>query len=214
MNTFPTSTPRAHRRAVQRHLWSRRIRALLASGMVLGVGATITLAAWNDSEYTTGSVTAGHFSLEGSVDGDEYRSSEPDSAHTLSFSPDAALYPGATDYALFRVRASEGSMGGSVQVLADEENAEGLGAYLTYGIREVDGTTCTFEAFEAGEVVVERGSGLTTDAQTTQDLAPDQEEAINYCLELILPEGTDNDAQGLSATPSWEFFATSTSSNE
>lgn len=211
MTTSSPFSRSARRRSAQRRLWSRRVRALLASGLVLGVGATITLAAWNDSEYTTGSVTAGQFNLEGSVDGNEYRSSEPDSAHTLSFSPDAALYPGATDYASFSVRAAEGSIGGTVQVLADEGNEEGLGAYLTYGIREVDGTACDFDAFEAGEVVVDRGSDLTTGADNVQDLAANQEEAITYCLELTLPEDADNDAQGQSATPSWEFFGTSAS---
>ena len=50
----------------------RKISAILAAGMVLGVGTTATLAAWNDSEYAQGSFAAGTFNLEGSTDGTTY----------------------------------------------------------------------------------------------------------------------------------------------
>ena len=39
---------------------SRMIRAILAGGLVLGVGTAVTLAAWNDSEFVTGTFTVGH----------------------------------------------------------------------------------------------------------------------------------------------------------
>src|SRR5690606_31735774 len=48
---------------------SRMIRALLAGGLVLGVGTAVTLAAWNDSEFASGTFRAGTFDLEGSTDG-------------------------------------------------------------------------------------------------------------------------------------------------
>src|SRR5690606_23874046 len=48
---------------------SRKVRALLAGGVVLGIGAAATLAAWNDSEYAGATFTAGSFNLEGAVDG-------------------------------------------------------------------------------------------------------------------------------------------------
>ena len=41
------------------------VRAILAGGLVLGVGAAVTLAAWNDSEFATGTFGAGSFNLEG-----------------------------------------------------------------------------------------------------------------------------------------------------
>jgi predicted ribosomally synthesized peptide with SipW-like signal peptide len=43
----------------------RKTHALLAAGAVLGVGTVATLAAWNDSEFTTGTFTAGVFDMEG-----------------------------------------------------------------------------------------------------------------------------------------------------
>ncbi|SFH86076.1 hypothetical protein E3O11_09355 [Cryobacterium levicorallinum] len=45
---------------------NRRIRAVLAGGLVLGLGAAVTLAAWNDSEFARGSFAASGFNLVGS----------------------------------------------------------------------------------------------------------------------------------------------------
>lgn len=203
---------RKGRRRAEQSLWSQRLRALLAGGLVLGVGATVTMATWNDSEYAGGSVTAGTFELQGSSDGSDFWSSEADSPHALSFTPDSGpLFPGATRHALFSVRTAEGSIGGTVQVLADEGNDAGLGAYLTYGLSVIEGTTCDAGTFEDGNTVVERGTVLTEGAQAAQELAADQGAAVNYCLELLLPEDADNGAQGEDAAPSWQFLGTSSS---
>ena len=43
------------------------IRAILAGGIVLGVGAAVTLAAWNASEFATGTFQAGTFTIEGAT---------------------------------------------------------------------------------------------------------------------------------------------------
>lgn len=176
---------------------------------MLGIGGAVTLAAWNDSEYAGGAVTAGHFTLEGSTDGSNFRSSEPDSPHILPFAPDVELYPGSRAYAPFSVRTAEGSVGGTVQVLASEGNGDGLGNFLTYGIRQIEGTTCTAEAFNGGANVVPRGTALTVGADDAQALPANQGATVNYCLELQLPEGAPNEAQGLTATPEWQFFGTS-----
>ncbi|MBW9093797.1 hypothetical protein JNB62_08895 [Microbacterium jejuense] len=47
----------------------RKIYAVLAGGLVLGVGAALTLAAWNDSEFATSDFAAGTFEFQGSTDG-------------------------------------------------------------------------------------------------------------------------------------------------
>lgn len=192
-------------------LWLRRVRALLAAGVVLGVGATVTMAAWNDSEYTTGTVTAGTFALEGSVDGATFTATDASNPHSLGFSPGADLIPGSTSYALFSVRTQEGSTGGSVQVLADDGNTGGLNQYLTYGLRTIGGTTCNATTFEAGTAVVQRGSAMTADAPSSQPVAADQGSTVNYCLELTLNSDAPNDAQGATASPGWQFLGTSSS---
>lgn len=192
-------------------LWSRRVRALLAAGVVLGAGATVTMAAWNDSEYATGTVTAATFALEGSVDGSTFSASDASAPHALGFSPAADLVLGATSYALFSVRTQAGSTAGSVRVLADDGNTSGLNQYLTYGLRTVDVTTCDSGTFEIGAVVVERGTAMTSDAPSSQPVAADQGSTVNYCLELTLDSDAPNEAQGATASPLWQFLGTSTS---
>lgn len=58
-------------------LASRRSRALLAGGVVLGIGATATLAAYSDSEWASGAFSASpvvNLTLEGSPDGSAWSS--------------------------------------------------------------------------------------------------------------------------------------------
>jgi len=195
------------------------MRALLASGLVLGVGATLTLSSWNDSEYAETEIEAGTFMLEGSRTGQEgsFEASSEEAAHALSFSSNAGqMYPGSSTYALFSVRTQSGSLGGTSQVQPpqwDREDPESLGHYLNYGIRVLDGTTCNEGTFAAStQVVVESETPLVENEPevTEQVLAPDGQEPVNYCLELTLPVGANNDAQGARVAPQWEFLGTST----
>jgi len=62
----------------------RKVRAVLAGGLVLGVGAAVTLAAWNDSEFATGTFTAGTFNLEGSTDGTTFTDHNVDDGDTAA----------------------------------------------------------------------------------------------------------------------------------
>ena len=48
---------------------SRKIRAVLAGFLVLGIGIITTVAVWNDDIFGTGDFEAGGFALEGSIDG-------------------------------------------------------------------------------------------------------------------------------------------------
>lgn len=86
-------------------------RAILAGGLVLGVGAVVTLAAWNDSEFATGEFGAGTFGIEGSTDGTAFAEhATEDAAATLNFEVDANnLTPGDAVYENFSVQLIAGS---------------------------------------------------------------------------------------------------------
>lgn len=197
---------------------SRKIRALLASGLVLGVGATLTLASWNDSEHVSTRLDAGFFEIEGSTGSDDpFSSSSEEDPQALTFEPGMEpMGPGGSRYALFSVRTQEGSLGGTVQVQPADWGPEstGLEGFLEYGIAVIDSTTCDESAFEgSSEFVVEPGTDLdAVDPPIGEplDLDPDEGSSVNYCLQLTLPAEDTNGAQGLSVTPQWQFLGTST----
>ncbi|MBB1022229.1 hypothetical protein G6030_13170, partial [Dietzia sp. E1] len=50
---------------------SRRTRAVLAGGSVLGIGAVVTLAAWTDDNWAGSTFSGGTFAVESSASGIE-----------------------------------------------------------------------------------------------------------------------------------------------
>ncbi|MCW4353473.1 SipW-dependent-type signal peptide-containing protein [Hoyosella sp. YIM 151337] len=95
-----TTSPRTNRNR-------RKARAVLAGGIVLGIGAVVTLAAWNDSVWAEGEFATEAWNVQGSVDGgstwDEYATAG--TAGQLQFTLDnLAMVPGDTVYAPFALR--------------------------------------------------------------------------------------------------------------
>ncbi|KJL48839.1 hypothetical protein RS84_00467 [Microbacterium hydrocarbonoxydans] len=199
-----------------RRLRSRRIRALLAGGLVLGVGAAATLAAWNDSEFGSGSFTAGTFNIVGATDGATFSQHPTSPGATLSFAlptTAGAMTPGDKVYALFSVKTVTPSMAGTVQLKAASGNASGLGAQLTYTVKTVSTTNgCTAANWASIPVTtgLPSGAALTVGATSTQVLNKDGGNQINYCFEFVMNVGAPTTVQGTSQTATWELAATST----
>ncbi|MDO2934786.1 SipW-dependent-type signal peptide-containing protein [Paeniglutamicibacter sulfureus] len=191
-----------------------RLRAVLAGGLVLGVGATATLAAWTDEEHSAGSFKAGTFSIVGSTNGTDFSDHPAASGASLAFSlPAAAMVPGTTVYALYSVKTAKTpvpSVAGSVHLTADAANFSGLGNYLHYGVKAITQTTCdaiTF-AHPTSIVVVDSGSKLNTGADVGIALAANGDSTVNYCFAVTLPADASNEAQGAALTARWTFAAT------
>lgn len=197
--------------------WFTRLRVILAAGLVLGVGATVTLASWNDTETSTASFTAGQFDVVGSSDGGATYAQHPTTAPAaaLTFSaPVTAMTPGSTAYSLFRVKTSAVSVAGTLSLTAATTNTTsgtGLGAALTYGVKTITGTTCDATAFAAGTTVVAAGSPVTTGqaAGASTPVAAGGQTAVNYCFAVTLPQAADNSVQGKTGTLAWSFVAAS-----
>jgi predicted ribosomally synthesized peptide with SipW-like signal peptide len=177
--------------------------------MVLGVGATMTLAAWTDSENATATLTAGTFSLVGSTNGTTF-SEHPDApgaSLVFTLSP-TALTPGLTVYSLYSVKTAATSVAGTSTLTADAGNSAGLGAYLSYGVTAIAGTTCSSSTYSAGTAIVPTGSALTAGAAAGQAVDEAGASVINYCLAVTLPLTVPNAAQGTSLTARWSFVGT------
>lgn len=190
---------------------SRRVRALLSAGLVLGVGAAATLAAWNDAEHSSASFEAGTFGIVGSTSGTTFSEHPAADPAELSFSPGvAALAPGDSVYALFSVRTIPGSVAGTVRLSAAGVNSTGLGQWLTYSVRTIDSLTCNAAAFAGGNPNgLPQGESLTTSASGTRTLAADGAEQMNFCFEVTLPTSAPNHAQGTGVNANWTFSAQS-----
>ncbi|MGJ0389099.1 SipW-dependent-type signal peptide-containing protein [Microbacterium sp. CGR1] len=194
----------------RKRLRSRRIRALLAGGLVFGVGATMTLAAWNDSEYASATFTAGRFDIVGSTDGTTFSSHPVGTPAALSFSaPFNAMAPGNTVYALFSVRTANPSVAGTLQLSVTSTAGTGLGTYLRYGVRSITGTTCNGTTYSAGTAVVPDNSTMATGGTGTQAVAANAGTTVNYCIAVTLPSTAANGAQGLTAIQTWQVAGTS-----
>ncbi|GGF49310.1 hypothetical protein GCM10010922_26540 [Microbacterium sorbitolivorans] len=186
------------------------MRALLAAGVVVGIGAASTLAAWTDNETATASLTAGTFGIVGSTDGATFTDHPAEGPAQLAFdAPAAGLIPETTVHASFSVRTTTGSAAGTASLAADAANGSALGAYLTYGVSSTAGA-CDAAAFDAGTVLVPRGSVLTTAPTATQNLDANGGSTITYCFEITMPANTDNAAQGLTVAPRWTVNAQNT----
>ncbi|OAN36591.1 SipW-dependent-type signal peptide-containing protein [Microbacterium sp. H83] len=192
-----------------KRLRSRRIRAVLAGGLVFGVGATMTLAAWNDSENGSATFTAGRFDIVGAVDGATFSSHPVGTPAALSFSaPFGAMVPGSTVYALFSVKTANPSVAGSLQLSTASTAGTGLGTYLRFGVRTIAGTACNATTYPAGVSVVPDNSTLATAGTTSQAVAANGGSTVNYCFAVSLPAATDNTAQGLTAIQTWQILGT------
>lgn len=195
----------------RRRLRSRRWRAVLAGGLVLGIGTAVTLAAWNDSEYGSASFTAGRFDIVGAVDGSTFSShATTGAAAALNFQlAPTAMAPGNATYALFSVKTANPSVAGTLQLTAGTPGGTGLATYLTYGVRTISGTTCNATTYAAGTAVVADGSALTANGATTQAVTANGGTQVNYCFAVTLPTTAPNAAQGLTMSQTWQIQGTS-----
>lgn len=199
----------------QRALTRRRVNAVLAGGLVLGVGAAVTLAAWNDSEFATGTFTAGSFNLEGSTTGAATGYAEhPDagSAASLVFQlPDVAgsLAPDDVVYAPFWVRLDDATTNDATLLPAGiTAGAGGNEANLSYTVRAIAPAAVCDET-ASGTLIA---SGATLDeltGATSVSLAkgtdPDAGAPVQLCFAVTAGDLEPTE----SATATWEFAATS-----
>lgn len=191
---------------------SPKARALLAGGLVLGVGAAITLAAWNDSEFARGTFTAGTFNMVGSTDGTTYAEHATVGAPAmLAFTVNPTLLaPGDVVYAPFAVRLDAATTNAAVVTISNAATS-GTVANLTYTLLKptawgcsasttagVDGTT---------ELVPATATVGTVPASTTFNLATGTPGAsVFLCFKVTAGALI---TQGQTGTATWQFAAVS-----
>lgn len=210
----PVAPPQQAGTPREKGLRSRRARAILAGGLVLGVGAAITLAAWNDSEFATGTFSSGLFNLEGSIDGVTFGENPVGAPAAVTFSAGFDdLAPSETVAAPFVVHLDATTTDDADLTVASAVGTGVAEPELTYGIVTVASVVaCTPTA--TGTVLVPAGTALDAIAtaplpsvplvQSVDGIVPGAD--VFLCVQVTSSTtlAQDTDAVGL-----WEFEAIS-----
>lgn len=173
----------------------RKVGAVLAGGLVLGIGAAVTLASWNDSEFASSTFTAGTFTFQGSADGgttwDDHTSSGD--AASLSFVTNPAnLAPEDVVYAPYSLRVTGNDA--TVTPVAATFSGDLSAAKVEVAVREVAGTVCDATSFAAGTDVTGTNFGVVVGSDT------------HLCLQAV---ATDALEQADTGSITWQWNAAS-----
>lgn len=186
---------------------SVRLRALLAAGMVLGLGAVGTLAAWTDESTATATFSAGTLDLKLRTLPD---GTLADSAAVTSLDM-AAMYPGVSRAAMVQV-SNSGTLPLTYTLTGSAvAGAVGLGGNL--------GTSLLVGVYSGGSASNTATTGSCTGTRigtadvtlvgslfsVPRTLAPAGTEAL--CLAVSLPASAANNIQGTGTTATFTFNA-------
>jgi hypothetical protein len=187
------------------------VRAALAGGLVLGLGAGLTVASWTDAAYVGSPVImASSFALQTKTGTAAYTD-----ATTVAVAV-SGVYPGSSGavYLPILVRTKPGSVAGSVTFAHAASASSGLGAVLRY--RVVRSANCAASAFTGSPLWVAGGASsfpFVTSAQPAvagPALAADAGSEAAYCVEFTLDTGLAQASyQGAAAAVSFAFTGTS-----
>ncbi|MEJ6488168.1 SipW-dependent-type signal peptide-containing protein [Leucobacter sp. USCH14] len=188
------TTERAETATGSKQGWTKA-RAILAGGLVLGVGAAITLAAWTDNEWATGIFGSGNFGIEGSTDGTTFADHPTEAeAEELAFTVGAEnLAPDDVVYAPFAVQLERDSTYDAEVTIAQAIDPALVGVTADYVFTGTLG--CSEAAYAAG--TDENAATFTLDS-----LADVQ----NVCFRVT---AGDDLPQGVTGEITWNFAAVS-----
>jgi predicted ribosomally synthesized peptide with SipW-like signal peptide len=224
---------RARTNSVSKSQRPGKVRAILASGLVLGVGAAFTLAAWTDDEWVFGGAGP-----DGDTPGTKtyniqqntvapfaeatWTHKDSPNGGALDFTMQAAdLLPGETVYAPFQLRAKAGS-GKLVATLAEARQATAdpvIGPTNSTELYEalvyrawigLNPANCSSSGDKtAGTVLVEANEPLSQTSDVPITLAAGVSGAagapVNLCFAMTLPADASETLQGKNVVPLWRF---------
>ena len=206
------------RRARRARTRRRRVQAVLAAGLVLGIGTAVTLAAWADSENATGSFGASVFGTESQSAGSPtYASNTTTPGASLSFNA-TAMSPGTSFYAWLNVRTTTASTVGGTVALTSAAPTGGLAPALEYRAVRMTGpnptSTCNATAFSGTPVFIAGAAASylpVSQVPATQVASPIGAAGaqLGFCFEVRLAPGTAGSFQGQTGSVTWTFTATS-----
>lgn len=201
---------------------TRKIAAVAAGALVVGLGAAYTLASWNDSEWVWGGadgdagIGTERFEVEQFTEG-TWHDDETNPGGALDFTAAAlALTPGDTVYAPMSLRTKTNSIGGTVELqgavaasgIAVTDPGDALWNAVTLSVYTSSAGTapsCAAAAITAGDWAAVPGIGASplgtgaapgTGAQTlAAATTTDPGAPQHYCFVIGLPENAQTVAE-------------------
>lgn len=190
----------------------RKIAALLAGGLVLGIGAAATMAAWTHSQYASATFTSGIFKLESRTNGTAWHDN-PESTPAQLAVDVSSLTPGDSGIAYLDIRTTPlSTLGGNTVLQAATKSADsnaGLVDALQIRAKALpSGTTCNAASI-SDAVFAEALAAPVVGGM--QQLSPAGANDIRYCLQIRMKANPDPAIQGKTATLTWNVIGTSRS---
>ncbi len=185
-----------------------KAKAILAGALVLGVGAAVTLASWNDSEVASGAFAGGSFNLQSSTDGSVFTDNPVGQPATLSFSTTATnLSPNTTVYAPFAIQLAAGTTNAArVSVSGVAAGEAALISNLSYTMVTTSSITCDATAVAGGTTILTGSGAASASASDVIDLTS----AATPTFLCIAVTGEKDLPQVLTGSLTWSFTAVST----
>ena len=205
-----------HHRTDRRRSTARytKARAALAAALVLGVGTSLTLAAWSDDEFGTATFAASTFAVESQTSSSTWAAHEAANPATLVFNA-TAMSPGLSQFAFIDIRTTAATNIGGTAALSAVSAATGtLLPQLEYRVvTTAAGTACNANAFTSATVPAYTASLSTGTAPPTATgaLTAGGTSTVRFCFDVRVKVGTASSFQGNTASATWVFTSTSSS---
>lgn len=234
--------PKSHDRGpsatvAARRVWWPKVRAVLISGIVLGVGATGTLASWTDSVYGSGTVASGSFILEGNSTHPDAQVGSPWGDYSTPATPatfacrdydngnaDTAvdITPGNSAYCAISLRTKTTNAPGipaNVTLSGASYTANALTNVLTYTVREIinpnDRNYCDSAKWGLLSTIPGYPSDVPLNVGSTQSkvVPVNTNNAganfVHFCFKITVPSNAPAGALGISTgLITWYFTGT------
>ncbi|QII02710.1 hypothetical protein BH92_25105 [Rhodococcoides fascians A21d2] len=209
--------------SIQNSNRKRKVRALLAGGLVLGIGAAVTLAAWSDNVFGNAEFASGDepWNLQGNFATgaavwDEYDVS-PGGGLQFAIPLKDNMTPGDVVRAPVGLRLEPGQELGASVTLTGPSNAGAttFGAALRYTVYSgVSAANCVAGTLGSTTVVAPNsplGTGTTAPIVLPSGVPATAGTPVELCFVVTLPAGTTNAVSGQSTGQLvWDFAGTST----
>ncbi|MFE1644633.1 SipW-dependent-type signal peptide-containing protein [Microbacterium sp. P01] len=210
------ATRRERRRTAPggRRRWSTRVRAVLAGALVLGVGTSVTLAAWSDDEFGAGTFAASTFVVESQTGISTWAAHESGSPATLAFAA-SAMSPAVSQYAYIDIRTTAATnISGTAALTAVSAATGTLLPQLEYRVAVTAATApCNASAFTSATIPAYTATLATTTSPPSVSgaLAAAGGSTVRFCFDVRVKAGTASTFQGGTAGATWQFTSTSSS---